>query len=426
MRTLLMLILFSPLLLYSQNSTVWTLQNCIDSALENNSKIRLTQLDFSIADANFKSSKLSFLPTISGSASHGYNFGQTIDPFTNEFATNRVQYNNFYLSSSMMLFSGLSNHYNKKLSGLDQAILALNFEIEKRNISIDILSAYLQVKLNQEIALLKEKHLLFTTEQLRKIRLLRSVNYTTEQKLLEMQAQEAKDLYELTLVNNDLKKGLFLLQTLIGKTPDSTFQISDSITLDIQILTDELLLGKLQTERKIIEAKQIKGQLSPQLFLNGSLGSGYSENNKFLAPNGELIPKPFNEQLEGNFYQSISATLIIPIFSGADSYSIIKIKELEYQQIEIENQERVRQKENQILQYQLDIENQKEALKMLKKSFEAHEKLFVNAQIKYYNNSISLYDYLQSKEAFFNAESELIQATYRLEFTKLILLLFVQ
>lgn len=419
MKQLAIILLFSHALLYGQDHS-WTLQTCIDSALINNSNVRIATIDISIADANLTASQLHLLPTINGGASHGYNWGQTIDPFTNSFAASQVRYNNFYLTSSITLFSGLQNYYGQKIDGIDQRIEVLTKKIAQRNIVIEVLSAYLQVKLNQEIVLLKNKHLTFSQEQLKKASLLEGLHYDTKRKRLESQAQISKDQYELVMAENDYKISLFLLQSLIGTQHDSLFELADSISFQLEIDFNETELNQLRSEKKQLESKQAKGRLSPTISLNGSIGSGYSENNTYLTPQGDFIPKPFSDQLNENFYQSLSATLTIPIFNGANFYTQISIQELEYNRLKIENEQRLVQQENTILQNEVEITNQMNALKAAKTSFISYKQLYEDAKIKYNSGTIDYYTYLQSKEAFYSAESELIQCEYRLRFAELI------
>jgi outer membrane protein len=377
-----------------------------------------------IASINYKTSQHNYLPTINGNASHGYNFGQTIDPFTNQFATNRVQFNNFYLSSSLTLFAGLANHYTKKINGINQQISAINLQIEKRNIIIDVISSYLQVKLNQEIVRLKVEHLTFSTQQLKKAKLLESLNYETKQKRLQIEAQFSKDNYDLILAENDLKKSLLLLQQVIGRDLDSTFSLNENLNYTSIFSVDEELLNKLEAERNLYLAKQFKGQLSPRLVLNGSLGSGYSENNKFISSTGEFISKPFDIQLGENFYQSISATLTIPVFNSLSPYANIKINQLESEQTEISNIERLKALENQILLYKREISNNEEAVLAANYNLESFALLFEEAQMSFNNNAMDYFSYIQIKDMYYNAQSAHIQANYRLVFSKLIFSIF--
>ena len=84
----------------------WTLQRCLDHAFEYNLQIKLAGLGEISADIGTQSAKGAFLPNLNGNASHGYNFGRTVDPFTNQFVeSSRIQSNSFGLSTGMTLFN---------------------------------------------------------------------------------------------------------------------------------------------------------------------------------------------------------------------------------------------------------------------------------------------------------------------------------
>ena len=422
MKVALVILVFSPLLAAAQKE--WTLQGCIDSALQTNPGMQLADIDLSVAEINLKANKLYYLPNLNGNATHGYNWGQTIDPFTNNFATDRVRYNSFYLASSVTLFSGLQNYYETKLSSIDREIISANKEIDKRNLTLEILGAYLQIKLNEEIVGLKQKHLLYSSEQVKRAKLLEELEFETKRQRLQLEAQESNDQYELIQSENDLKRSTVVLQVIIGREPDSTFFLSDSISLLNGSPIDETQLNLLEVERNLLQAKQLKGSLLPSVSLNGVLGTGYSENNQFLSPDGVFVPKPFGNQLNENFYQSLYVNLSIPIFNGASSYSQVAINELEYERLHIENERRSFELANRKLQNQLELSNQQTALNFAEASYESYRQLFEESALQYESGAISYYEYLLQKDAFFNAESELIQAKYRLKFAEFVIRLF--
>ncbi|MCH2231359.1 MAG: TolC family protein [Crocinitomicaceae bacterium] len=417
----LILLLCSQLSL-SQNE--WTLQKCVDSAVVNNSKVRLASLELGKSEIIYEGDKLNFIPRVHAGASHGYNWGQTIDPFTNEFATDRVQYNNFYLSSSVALFTGLSNYYQTKISSNQTNIRTAELELAKRNITIDILTAYLQVKLNEGILNMRTKHLEYVQEELAKAELLYENERIVEGEVLEKKARFSTEYFQMVLAKNDWKKTLFLLQVTMGKEPDSSFRISDSISLSCEYSINELELEKLAQERNLLLSKQMQGQFYPSIRLNGSLGSGYSENRTEISPDGSINAVPFGNQLSANFYQSLSATLTVPIFNGTKSYAEIKINELEYQQLLIEEEQKTLELETKLLELKFDIDNNKLAYQESKESYLVSEKWYENNKMSFDLGKIDYFKLLESKDALMNAEAEMIQAKYKLIFSELIYFIY--
>ncbi|MBK6965285.1 MAG: TolC family protein [Bacteroidales bacterium] len=74
---------------------VWTLEQCVNHALTNNLQVKQQMLLVESAKADLLQSKLDLLPGATANATHGYNYGKTVDRYTNQFATSRVQTNNF-------------------------------------------------------------------------------------------------------------------------------------------------------------------------------------------------------------------------------------------------------------------------------------------------------------------------------------------
>ena len=81
-----------------------TLEQCLARAEERNLALRDAALDADLAGQAHEQAYWSFLPNLNGAVTHGYNWGKTIDQYTNTFATDRVRTNNLYLSSDVTLF----------------------------------------------------------------------------------------------------------------------------------------------------------------------------------------------------------------------------------------------------------------------------------------------------------------------------------
>jgi outer membrane protein TolC len=98
----------------------WTLEQCVKRAQERNLDVRNAALDADLADKVHEQAYWSFLPNLNGAATHGYNWGKTIDQYTNTFATDRVRTNNLYLNSDVTLFQGGRKQQELKQTALDE------------------------------------------------------------------------------------------------------------------------------------------------------------------------------------------------------------------------------------------------------------------------------------------------------------------
>jgi outer membrane protein len=135
---------FFTSLLPAQTDKVWTLEESIQYALEHNINVQKQGLNIALEEESLLQSKLGVLPSFNGYASHGYNWGRRVDPFSNEFAAERVRSNNLFLQGDLTLFSGLQQLNQIKRNKIDLQRAQLNTDYYKDEISITIATEYLQ------------------------------------------------------------------------------------------------------------------------------------------------------------------------------------------------------------------------------------------------------------------------------------------
>jgi len=416
---LILCVLFAPAIILGQEK--WTLENCINHALTNSLTIKENLLDVNLSKSNLNQTKFNYLPTLNGNADHGYNWGQRIDPFTNTFATEQVRSNNFYLSSSITLFSGLQNYHLKEQAKSDYKAQQYNVEIQQRNLKIDVSATFLQVILNREILDTYQEQLKLTQQQKNRVEILIESDRKTQSDLLEIEAQIALDELNITKAKNDIKTATLLLKQLINLPKKDNFQIdSIEITTSNQLLKDidySSLAETKQTQERLnssLKSLQLsKGRIFPSLSLNAQAGSGFSGNNKELNPNGEFIPKAFNTQLDENLYQSVTLTLSIPILDRHQTTFNIQKARIEVERATI-NQEKANQDiENKIEQLKVDIENVQSEFTSSEKALKSAQLSYQNAKLKYENGVIDFTSLNEINTKLFIAQSNLIQAKYQ-------------
>ncbi|HRO99957.1 MAG TPA: hypothetical protein PLN54_11030, partial [Flavobacteriales bacterium] len=69
----------------------YTLEQCLRTAEQRNLAVANAMLDAELAESNRTQSYWDLAPDLNGVATHGYNYGQTVDRFTNTFANDRVR-----------------------------------------------------------------------------------------------------------------------------------------------------------------------------------------------------------------------------------------------------------------------------------------------------------------------------------------------
>lgn len=407
----------------------WTLQSCIDTALQNNFSIQSSRIQNQLSEIHLKSSKQSLLPSLNAGVSHGYNWGQTIDLFTNQFATDRVMFDNFYLNSSISLFSGLQNYYTIKANQIASRSGELDLEVSQRNVKIDVSAAFSQVLLNEEIVKISIENSNQTQRQYDRMSILIEENQATQSQLLEIDAQLQTDKYNILKAQNDLHYSQLLLQQLMNVVIQDSIHLvplmddSQLKNYDVEEISKlpEITLQELIIQQQEYELKAIKGRYFPSLGLSGSMGSGYSGNDKFIDGNNNFITTPFRDQINNNLYESVILTLSIPIFNANKNRNQVKIKELEINGQEVKNQQDKQNLLQKIEQIRTEIRNLIAQINALKKVLLAAHKNLDNFRIRYENKEVTYTEFVESQNKLLKAKSDLVQAEYQMKFKKIIL-----
>ena len=154
-----------PFLAASSQDKEWTLEDCINYALDSNINIKKQVLMVESQKAQMLQDYLIMLPDLNAGATHGYNWGKTIDRYTNEFATTRVQSNNFYLGTQFNLFQGLRQINTINQAKLDYAAVQYDLDLMLDDISFAVAGYYLDILFNRELLAVAKEQKEITQQQ---------------------------------------------------------------------------------------------------------------------------------------------------------------------------------------------------------------------------------------------------------------------
>jgi outer membrane protein len=434
---------------FSQKS--WTLQDCINRAKEENLDIKQAKLFVLSSEQQLLQSKLSLFPSLNGGGSQGYNYGRTVDPYSNEFTNLNVKTNNFSLSSSVTLFSGFQNINKVKRDNYEY--MAKKYDIEKviNDISLTVATDFLQLLFNKELVIMAEKQLEISIQQKERISKLVSAGQLAKSSLLETNSQVAAEQLQLVKAKNQKEIALLNIKQLLEIQANTDFEILvPAIALPKQNKiqsTQEIYNAALEVFPNVKSAEYrlkssdkslaiSRGGRSPRITLNGSMGSGYSDartrilgvDSLGMFPSGYqtvsgesvLMPilnyhseiTPFNQQLKDNFSQSLSFSLSIPLFNGWMTNSSIANAKIGVLSAKNELQKTKNQLRKQVEQVRADVIAAEKQYVFAKKSSEALQESFTYNEQKFNEGMLNVYDYNDAKNKLIKAESDLLQAKY--------------
>src|SRR5665213_293360 len=336
---------------------VWSLQKCLDYAIKNNISIIQNKLTVETSNEKVSQNYASFFPNLNGNISHGYDYGRYINPFTNEFANTRAVSDNYSMSSSITLFAGFQLQNNLKQSKLDY--LSSEWDLKKisNDISLNVVSDYLQVLFSMENLKVADDQLDLIKKQQTNTKNLVDAGSLAKGSLLDINAQVATDELGVITAQNSLDLSYLNLQQLLDldSIKDFTIEVpilelpSDNITT---VNADQIFASAEKTlpEIKSADVKYqsaltglsiARAARSPRLTLSGSIGTGYTDQALSLKGyssvgfpqigvdgNGipvysivpEIIPNyittPYKDQLNDNLNKTIGLNLSLPFFNN--------------------------------------------------------------------------------------------------------------
>ncbi|MBO7083910.1 MAG: TolC family protein [Bacteroidales bacterium] len=401
---------------------VWTLQQCIDYAMEHNTGILQSQLQQQNADYQLKMSQNAWLPTVSANASEGLGFGQS-PSYTGVYVSDNSSSASVGLNVSMPLFQGLNIYNNTKADQLNLLATTQDLEAAKRDLSLTIMAYYMDVVYCKELKGVAERQLELSENQHQRTQELFEVGKVPESNVYESAAQVASDRASLTEAENNL---MLRLLDLTQAMEIDNIEDFDVVAPDRFMTEDELPLASAQTtiqhalshqpemlsaqyklEQAQYELKAAKSAWYPSLSLYGGYSNGYYH---YFTDGSTNVP--FSEQIKTNGRTQVGVSLNIPIFNGMQTKYRVKMTELgiDNQQLNIENTSKKLKKEIQQAYYNAVAAKQKYVA--AENSLTSSQLAYEYSQAGYEAGKSTLMELNESKNRLYKAESSLLQAKY--------------
>jgi outer membrane protein len=213
---------------YSQNNVVGnklTLQQAIETGIANYLPVLQSELQAQTAEVNWKQAKANRFPDLNGTIGHGINQGRSIDPFTNSFINQQVNYASYGVSSGVILFNGFAINNDIRQNRLIFQAARMELQQAKDNLTINIILAYLQVLNNEDLLAQSQSQLELSKKQTERLEILNKQGAILPSDLSDLKGQLAND--ELSIINNQnaLETSKVNLSQLMNVSYDKNLQL---------------------------------------------------------------------------------------------------------------------------------------------------------------------------------------------------------
>jgi outer membrane protein len=440
----------------SSSQTLWTLEECVNRAINENISIKQAELDYLDSEISRKTAIGSFLPNLNIGSSHSWNIGLNQNITTGLLENITTQFSSMNLNLNLDILNGLKNIKQLHLANL--SILANQYQLAdmKENISLLVANSFLQILFNKEILKVQKSQLEISKKELERANELVNNGVIPRGDLYEFEANLKTVEKSLIDADNSLKLAKISLAQLLLIDDYQKFDIVDKdYTLEISNILDkspneifayavdnknEIKIAEtnLEIAKKSLEFN--KSFLQPRLsaFYSLSTRIAYSDrligsgdfnyipigiventNQRVLAPvQGTKIipPKSFSDQFDINKGQNYGLSLSIPILNGFSVRSNVNRSKLNVQRSENLLFQRKLDLENTINQAYNDAFGSLKAYEASQKSLDSRKLSFEYAQEKLNLGVLNPYEYSQVKQRYESSQSDLIRAKFDLIF----------
>lgn len=429
----------------------YTLEECIEVALENNLNLKSTKFSEQSAKINYQQSRANILPSVNGNYNIGVNNGRSIDPFTNDFINQRLVFSNANLSLDATIFNGFRLLNSVKQQRLNAKAASMEVEQEKQNLVLSVTLAYLQVLNSRDVLVLNQQRLIATNDQIKIQKDLYDQGRENPADYTDLLGQKALDetnilTSEITL--NNAKLELARLLNINGGIDVNAENIL--LSLDkYQLTSDQVFQDALQSlatfkarELRVEAAKKgmsvAKAQYIPEVSLFGQLNTNYSsaaetftetgssivETGDFVTINNQDIPvlteqRSFSsqqieylDQFDNNLNSVVGFSVRVPLFNGFRAKNNVALEKVRVEESLVELERTQVEIRNAIKQVHFDMEAAFSRYQSLAKQVEAFEKSFDVNKTRFNNGVSNFLSYITSKNNLENAKVNLSNAKY--------------
>jgi outer membrane protein len=430
-------VLFSAVLFFAGSmhvgaQNVWSLQKCIDYALENNIQLKQQQLNTQYSENQVSQAKSNRLPNLNAQIGNDNSFGRSLT-YLNTYKNVNSSSINGGASTNFTIFNGfqLTNTIEKQELNLQATLKDL--QKAKDDMMLNIAGMYLQILFAEELVLVDEAQMEVTKQQLSRTTQLVEAGSLAKGAQLEIEAQLARE--ELQMVNdkNNMQLSYLGLYQMLELPIAESFKIEKPVLPEIKAnltMTNSIdVFNNAMNARPEIQAAQLrvksaekdlaiaKGNYYPNLSFNANYYNLY--NNKYTDINGNDIA--FGDQLKNNGRSSLGITLGIPIFNRFQVKNGVSNAELQIQDYQYRLQTSSNTLRKEIEQAYTNALAALNRYMSTEKAVESMQEAFRYVEEKFNVGMVNSVDYNLQKNQLTSAQSQLLQAKYEFIFRTKIL-----
>jgi len=404
----------------------WTLQDCIDYAMENNITLKKSQLQKQSATEDLKGAKAALLPTVNASTNHTLGYQPWKDTgmayVTNGTVNTKVDktsYNGSYsLNGQWTVWNGGRNTNTVKLDRLAEQEAELSSRETANSIQERIAQLYSQILYLAENVKVNEQMLETSKKNEERGQEMLNVGKMSKADLAQLSAQRANDEYSIVETRSQLLNYKLQLKQLLEITDESEFDVAipeigeEQILADIpalQTVYEEALLSRPEIERLQLSVKS--SEVSVNIAKAGwmpsvSVTGGVTTSTNSLSGNG------WGSQFKSNVNTQVGVGVSMPIYDGRSTKTAVNKAKIQQLQAQLNLQDQQKTLYSDIQQYWLNAVTNQEKYKAAKSSVESAQQSYDLLSEQFRLGLKNIVELLSGKDNLLNAQQNQLQSKY--------------
>ena len=404
----------------------WTLQDCIDYAMENNITLKKSQLQKQSATEDLKGAKAALLPTVSASTNQSLGYQPWKDTgmsyVTNGTVNTKVDktsYNGSYsVSGQWTVWNGGRNTNTVKLDRLAEQEAELSTRETANTIQERIAQLYSQILYLDENVKVNEQMLETSKKNEERGREMLNVGKMSKADLAQLSAQRANDEYGIVETRSQLLNYKLQLKQLLEITDETPFDVAvpeigeERILAEIpalQTVYEEALLSRPEIERSQLSVKSSEVSVSiakAGWMPNVSLTGGVTTSTNSLSGNG------WGSQFKSNVNTQLGVGVSMPIYDGRSTKTAVNKAKIQQLQAQLDLQDLQKTLYSDIQQFWLNAVNNQEKYKAAKSSVESAQQSYDLLSEQFRLGLKNIVELLSGKDNLLNAQQNQLQSKY--------------
>lgn len=330
--------------LYAQEaSKQWSLQDCIDYALEKNIKLQQDKIALEESDVDVKTAKASLFPSLSFNTGHNVinrpyqQNSSTVSGTEIISSDSKTTYNgNYSLNAQWTLWNGGRRLNNIKQQKATRDIASLSVSETENMLQEEITKLFVQILYADESVKINKSTLETSEANFKRGEELFKEGSISKADLAQLESQVGNDQYQLVTSESTLRNYKLQLKQLLEL--DGT----DEMTLALPTLSDEQVMKVLPSQADVYQTALTtrpeiqSGQLSID---NAKLGiktakAGYMPTISLSASSSSTTNSAstnnWAQQMKYGWNNMIGVSLSIPIFDNRQNKSNVQKAKLQY------------------------------------------------------------------------------------------------